>query len=422
MEPISEHVVCSGARTDARRRRVWGVFTLAVSAGAAMVAFVNGTFLGSATSGLSIDALQSSWTSELAAELRGAVRVPGDYATIQQAIAGSSDGATIVIAPGVYHERISLRNRTLHLWGVGGAKATRLVGDGTAGPIADIQGGSIQFDGIAFQGGIGEAGRGASVLDGAARFTDCQFHGNCGGAKAVDAQVRFEACSFLDNRAEISGGALQSERSDIRLDGCTLQDNAAGTCGGGVSASRGTLDLFETTLSGNRLNGGAWGGGLYAEGTEVIVRRGSFRGNTSGESGAAAYLFGGHGSLQQVDFMDNISPAAWSVHGQNASVQVTGGRLQGSAMSNFAGDVVSDHVVFEEAAGEDCDSDGLPDRWSIDRGWTRDCDGNGRPDSCDADGNANGIVDACERSLALADTDASLEIEFPPVDPNVPTP
>jgi len=232
MEPMSERI--SGGGSDRRARRAWGGLTVAVAGFAAAVAFMNGAFVGSAGSA----GLESgpAWPEALAAASRQAVTVPGDYPTLQRAIDAVADGTTILVAPGTYAERIELRGRTLHLWGVGCATMTTFAGNGADGPVASVRGGSVQFDGITFQGGRGESGRGASVQDGAARFTACRFVGNAGGALAADARVRFDHCEFAGNRAGLEGGALQSERSAVRLEACSVHDNAAATFGGGVSA------------------------------------------------------------------------------------------------------------------------------------------------------------------------------------------
>jgi hypothetical protein len=138
--------------------------------------------------------------------------------------------------------------------------------------------------------------------------------------------------------------------------------------------------------------------------------RGDFTANEASVSGGGAYLLGGCVTLRAVRFEDNLSPAAWSVHGEHSLVQVQGGQVQGTAESNFAGTVAVDGSSFVD--GADCDADGVPDRIAIARGWTRDCDGNGKPDTCDMDCNGNGIVDACEIAGGLAmDVDGDGQID-----------
>jgi hypothetical protein len=138
--------------------------------------------------------------------------------------------------------------------------------------------------------------------------------------------------------------------------------------------------------------------------------RGDFTANEASVSGGGAYLLGGCVTLRAVRFEDNLSPAAWSVHGEHSLVQVQGGQVQGTVESNFAGTVAVDGSSFVE--GADCDADGVPDRIAIVRGWVKDCDGNGKPDTCDIDCNGNGIVDACEIAGGLAmDVDGDGQID-----------
>jgi predicted outer membrane repeat protein len=408
MEPISEGIIGGNGGVHERNRRAWGVFTLAVAGMGAFFAFLNGTFVGSASSASLTG--EAAWRASLAGEVRQAISVPGDYGTIQAAIEGAPDGATILIAPGVYRERINLQDRTLHLWGVGGAGSTSLVGNGVSGPVACVRGGSVQFDGITFQGGRGESGRGASVQDGAARFTSCRFTDNRGGASAESARVRFEDCTFEGNRAESSGGAVESERSEIHMDGCTVRENAAGTFGGGVSARRGSVEMFDTRLESNRLVSGAWGGGIYAEGAELRVRGGEIRRNASAVSGGGVYLLGGSARIDDVVFEGNLSPKGWSVSSEGADIRVSGGAGDGSDVGAFEGDVV--RLGGQVTERVDCDQDGIPDAEAIARGWSEDVNANGVPDACDIDCNANGMPDWKEiaRGVGLdADRDGMLD-------------
>jgi len=43
------------------------------------------------------------------------VRVPEQYATIQQAIDAAPDGSTVLVSPGVYHESVSIDGKSIHL-------------------------------------------------------------------------------------------------------------------------------------------------------------------------------------------------------------------------------------------------------------------------------------------------------------------
>jgi pectin methylesterase-like acyl-CoA thioesterase len=248
------------------------------------------------------------------------IHVPGEASTIQGAIDMAPDGSTIMIAPGVYRERVLLDGRSLHVLGMGGAAATQVVGDGSLQPIAWIRGGSNRIEGVTFEGGRGETGRGASLQRGTSVFVSCGFVRNTGGVEALDAKASFENCHFTGNRAGFAGGGLLARRSEVQLDRCRVEANVATTFGGGVGMMEGELRVQGTLLSNNRVASGAWGGGLYADQTRVLVQGGAFEGNVSAESGPAAFVTGGSATFSGVRFDDNRSEGGWVVHGSGDAV------------------------------------------------------------------------------------------------------
>ncbi len=410
MDPIDERI--SGGGDDRRARRAWGGLTVAVAGFAAAAAFLNGAFVGTADSA----ELEGAWVRELAGAPRQAVTVPGDFPTLQKAIEGVADGTTILLAPGTYAERIDLRGRSLHVWGVGGASHTRVIGDGTPGPVACVRGGSVRFDGIAFQGGHGETGRGLMVQQGSARLEACRFQANAGGGLgAQGAEVSLVDCELDGNRAALSGGAVLGEDAEVRLDRCTLRDNVAMTFGGAISLRGGTLRMIDTTVERNRVSSGAWGGGLYAEGADIVVERGTFHENLSAMSGAGAYVLGGSADLRDVRFGGNRCESGRSVHGEQTDLRVVGGTddpVEALATAMPTGEraiprraiptgrgTLDDCTATRGTLLSDCNDDGLDDACQIRNGLALDTDGDGRIDSCQA-------REAEATALAAAEPDA----------------
>ena len=240
-----------------RGRRAWAALTLACAGVGAGVAFIHGAFLGSAHSEATVSPQPSFQSPRIGVE--GTLHVPGSYPTIQAAIDAAADGATIVVAPGVYTERLSLDGRSLVIWGVGGAEVTAIAGDTGRGPIVSLRGGMNRLEGLTLQGGRGETGRGVAVHDGAAVFADCRFRDNAGGVQASGSSLTFARCQFRDNRADFAGGALLLQGGHARLEHCRMESNVARTFGGGVSVMDGQVDLIDTFVTDNRLASGAWG-------------------------------------------------------------------------------------------------------------------------------------------------------------------
>lgn len=345
MEPMTTAKGCDGSG-DPRRRRALGVFTISVACIGAATAFLNGTFLGAAQSAMQFDA--GSSIGARSSEPR-VIQVPGESSTIQGAIDMAPDGSTVMIAPGVYRERILLDGRSVHLLGVGGATATQVVGDGSTRPIAWIRDGSSRIEGITFEGGRGDTGRGASVQRGSTVFVGCGFVRNAGGVEATDARVDFEACHFTGNRSSFAGGGLVARRSEVRLDRCRVEANVATTFGGGLGLMEGEVRMQDTVMANNRVASGAWGGGLYGDRARVLVQGGAFEGNVSAESGPAAFLAGGSATFSGVRFDDNRSDGGWVVHGsQDAILSLE--RIEGEAGRIWTADDREDELAMVDPA------------------------------------------------------------------------
>lgn len=98
-------------------------------------------------------------------------------------------------------------------------------------------------------------------------FVGCRFEENesgLGGACYISNSVAyFESCSFLDNIASSSGGAIRTwDSSELHIHSCTFTGNISDSSGGAISHGDNSMLLIsESELSGNEdLQGG--GGGI----------------------------------------------------------------------------------------------------------------------------------------------------------------
>lgn len=248
----------------------------------------------------------------------GVWRVPGDVATIGEAVRGASEPDTILVECGNYSESfLALQSGVTLESETGSADCATIDATSALVPLVNIGTGvsDLTVEGFRFE----NARHGALSTQGgaSARFVRCDFENNGldqvrGGAAYIkDSQIDFVECAFRNNRASKEGGAIYLVGSDVRFDTCTFSDNA--------------VDDFDPDLVPS-------GGAVYG-GDEVAFVGCTFIANQAKGPGGAF-----HGSIVSVDrceFLDNSSRGG-------------GGALSGSATtvtnSLFVGNVA--HAEF----------------------------------------------------------------------------
>lgn len=187
--------------------------------------------------------------------LAATIHVPGDYATIQEAIDAATNGDTILVAPGTYDglEGIDFLGKAVHLKSTGGPAVTVI---------------SALIFVVRFQNGEDHG----TILEG---FTVCN------GAWYGGIQ-----CS----------GASPVLRNNIIRDNTTLE----GGQGGGIQCKNGSSPLIiDNIIRGNSVTSGynaqhCEGGGIYADATSSpVIMNNLIEDNVSGLYSHYAYRNGG---------------------------------------------------------------------------------------------------------------------------------
>ena len=234
------------------------------------------------------------------------ISVPGDAASITEAIAMASDGDRIELGPGTYYESIVLNDRELTIEGVEGPDRTVVDATSFKQPVITIRGGKddrITIRGMAFTGGTGDEetygkeltiGGGMLVRGASPLVENCRFMGNVvsgqGGAVWVgeSAAPRFLRCRFTANRAERGGGVYTRNSESTFLD-CDFNANTANFAGGGIAIATGSVltvldskfDECTTTFN---------GGGIHISESTAEIERTRFIRCAAGLAGGAIYV------------------------------------------------------------------------------------------------------------------------------------
>ena len=198
------------------------------------------------------------------------VTVPGDFATIQQAIdtAPTQVMRIIAVAAGTHDGPVDFRGKPIVVRGV--AAGTTII-QGSAGQQSSV----VRFmsgepavsalERVIVKGGAtgtplpnfpsALAGGGILGIDAATSIRECVIESNGagfgGGAYLLRCSGEIRQCTFRNNTASTDGGGLQMNLSTGSVIDCAIEQNSANSRGGGLHLVQGTPSLARVSVSGN---------------------------------------------------------------------------------------------------------------------------------------------------------------------------
>ena len=189
------------------------------------------------------------------AEAQPPCHVPGDYATIQDAL-NDSTCATINVAAGTYEEHITI-SRDVTIRGAG--EDQTVIDGGGSGRVVTISGDPVvTIKNITIQ-------HGHSTID--------------GGGILNFGNLTIQNSTFTDNEASSRGGGILNV-GELIIQNSTFTDNEAFE-GGGIG-NFGSLTLRNSTITDNEAFGDLGGGGIYNfSGSTATLRNSTVTDNTA---------------------------------------------------------------------------------------------------------------------------------------------
>jgi hypothetical protein len=163
------------------------------------------------------------------------IRIPDDYATIQQGVDAAASGDTVLVAPGTYTGPSGsgdcvVMNKGVSLLSEGGAALTRIDGEGTRRVLTSSTTGTRVIQGFTITGGSATLGAGLKFYQGNWTVTDCVIEGNA---------------------AAQTGGAIYGDwgsRATVQ-DNVIVNNSAPGTAG--CYFDMGTVDFISNVVTDN---------------------------------------------------------------------------------------------------------------------------------------------------------------------------
>ena len=203
------------------------------------------------------------------------INVPGDFASIQDAINAAVNGDEICVAPGTYNETIDFLGKAIAVYGSEGPQVTTIDGTGLNDIVVRCVSGEgldtiLEGFTITGGGGFGFSGGGMYNLNSSPTISDCIFHQNSGsdgvGMLNVNSNPWIEDCTFSENSvifgiALHGAGMYNGNASNPTVIACLFIGNVVSggsnaNRGGGMFNAGGSNPLvIECTFAGNSASG-----------------------------------------------------------------------------------------------------------------------------------------------------------------------
>ncbi len=226
------------------------------------------------------------------------IYVPDDYATIQDAIAASANGDTVIVRPGTYMENVDFLGRAITVRSEMGPGLT-LIDANQSGRSVTFQSGenaNSLLEGFTLTGG--DTTTGGGILCDASSPT---IRGNI----IVGNSVNYWPFGF-------GGGICCSNNSAPLITNNIISENSATAFGGGIYCGHSSPTIINNTILDNL--GTHYGGGIYCYLSSPLITNNTILGNSANSSGGGLYCLESSPMVTNTIIRENNSPAGPEIH------------------------------------------------------------------------------------------------------------
>ncbi|MEE2906983.1 MAG: hypothetical protein VX527_04035, partial [Planctomycetota bacterium] len=277
----------------------------------------------------------------LSGNLYGAtINVPGDYASIQEAVDASSEGDEIVVGPGTYTSTqdghvVDMKGRVVTLRSSDGPEVTIIDGENARRGIACINGEVVAttIDGF-------------TITNGEAPWFDFDQDGTVdtdeergGGLLNLDSSPTVLNCVFRYNSALNFGGGISNNNSSPSITDCLFEENSSFN-GAGVSNYDGNAYLLRCSFINNE---GGWSGGAIINYGNPTMTACTFEGNTSVAYGGAVTNMDGSAVFTNCTFENNYcNDHGGAIRNTGSNPRFTNCNFRNNDASDYGGAIYND--------------------------------------------------------------------------------
>lgn len=251
-----------------------------------------------------------------------AVTVPGDFATVQDAVDAAADGDTVCVGAGTFPGTVSVVGRDVRIAGKGRAR-TVLDGGGLGTTVAVDGGSAVELAGLTVTGGAGGDGGGISIVSSTALLENLTVSDNTatsrgGGVFVLSSTVDADDVRVVRNTSALTGGGLSVGAATFTgADLYVARNVSLDYGGGGMASGAATTTITNSTFVANVSRGAfGGGGGLELDNAGAVLENVVVAGNRSEAPGAGVKLAGYNHTdvLTNVALVGNEAPDAGGLH------------------------------------------------------------------------------------------------------------
>jgi hypothetical protein len=221
--------------------------------------------------------------------IAGDLDVPGDYATMAEALDALVSGNTINVGSGFFDTNVNLGGKDVTIEG-GGSGSTFLDGGDVGGVIVAEDGESLTLRDLALTGGFG-------VRGGAIRIT-----GNHASDRGT---LTMESVVVAVNRGS-TGGGIFCQYADLDGNDVWITDNVAAFSGGAMQLELCTASFTDLAIMGNEATD-SHGGGVFLSQSDLVADNVLLAWNYGDNSGGMHLQVGSSADLSNVTAVANTS-------------------------------------------------------------------------------------------------------------------
>jgi hypothetical protein len=173
---------------------------------------------------------------------------------------------------------------------------------------------------------------------------------NGGGVSLIECEINLSGCDINDNSSAWIGGGINAYSCTIEINNTNFQRNTAYIFGGAMGIYNSELTILNSGLMDNGAR--ILGGGIHSDFSTIEIKNTTFERDTTSDSGGAIFTWHCDLTIDNSEFVDNLSVNGGAISSDSSSLMITGSNFTynsaqwGGGISNNRGEIYLEDCLF----------------------------------------------------------------------------